>query len=63
MTQRRSCPAAPGALEAYAARFDDVFGSLAQWRGFWEHLTGLLALRDRNKTLTALAEAEAVEGA
>src|SRR5437762_3161128 len=30
MTKRRSCPVAPGPLEGYAARFDDLFGSLAQ---------------------------------
>ena len=33
MTRRRPCPAAPGLLEGYAARFDDLFGSLAQRRG------------------------------
>src|SRR5258708_34887183 len=63
MTARRSCPAAPGALEGYAARFDDLFGRLAQRRGFREYLSGLLAPRDRNKTLTALAGAEPVAGA
>ena len=63
MTRRRPCPAAPGPLEGYAARFDDLFGSLAQRRGFREYLAGLLAPRDRNKTLTALAGAEPVTGA
>jgi DDE superfamily endonuclease len=63
MTQRLPCPAAPGPLEGYAARFDDVFGSLAQRRGFREYLAGLLAPRERNKTLTALAGAEPVAGA
>jgi hypothetical protein len=63
MTARRSCPAAPGPLEGYAARFDDLFGRLAQRRGFREYLAGLLAPRDRNKTLTALAGAEPVSGA
>ena len=63
MTARRPCPAAPGPLEEYAARFDDLFGSLAQRRGFREYLAGLLAPRDRNKTLTALAGAEPVAGA
>src|SRR5258708_6092028 len=63
MTRRRPCPAAPGPLEGYAARFDDLFGSLAQRRGFREYLAGLLAPRDRNKTLTALAGAEPVAGA
>jgi hypothetical protein len=63
MTRRLPCPAAPGPLEEYAARFDDLFGSLAQRRGFREYLAGLLAPRDRNKTLTALAGAEPVTGA
>jgi len=63
MTQRRPCPVAPGPLEDYAARFDDLFGSLAQRRGFREYLAGLLAPRERNKTLTALAGAEPVTGA
>src|SRR5215468_9387248 len=63
MTRRRPCPAAPGPLEDYAARFDGVFGSLAQRRGFREYLAGLLAPRERNKTLTALAGAEPVAGA
>src|SRR5712671_2013332 len=55
MTRRLPCPEAPGPLEGYAARFDDLFGSLAQRLGFRECLAGLLAPRDRNKTLTALA--------
>jgi SRSO17 transposase len=63
MTRRRPCPAAPGPLEEYAARFDDLFGRLAQRRGFREYLAGLLTPRDRNKTLTALAGAEPVIGA
>ena len=50
-------------MEGYAARFDDLFGSLAQRRGFREYLAGLLAPRERNKTLTALAGAEPVAGA
>ena len=63
MTRRLPCPAAPGPLEGYAAWFGDPFGSLAQRRGFREYLAGLLAPRDRNKTLTALARAEPVAGA
>ena len=51
MTQRQPCPVAPGPLEGYAARFDDLFSSLAQRRGFREYLAGLLAPRDRNKTM------------
>lgn len=41
-------------LEEYATRFDDLFTRLAQRRGFREYLTGLLAPRDRNKTLTGV---------
>jgi hypothetical protein len=63
MTERRPCPAAPGPLEAYAAEFDPLFGTLAQRRGFREYLQGLLLPRDRNKTLTALAGAEPVVAA
>src|SRR5215471_18227749 len=63
MTRRVVCPVAPGPLEGYAARFDDLFGRLAQRRGFREYLAGLLAPRDRNKTLTALAGAEPAAGA
>ena len=63
MMRRRPSPAARGPLEGYAARFDDLFSRLAQRRGFREYLAGLLAPGDRNKTLTALAGAEAVTGA
>src|SRR5262249_61055227 len=63
MTRRVVCPVAPGPLEGYAARFDDLFGRLAQRRGFRGYLAGLLAPRGRNKTLTALAGAEPVTGA
>jgi SRSO17 transposase len=44
----------------YAAWFDELFTHVAQRRGFREYLAGLLAPRDRNKTLTALAGAEPV---
>ncbi|MFJ5840228.1 hypothetical protein ACIQGO_26315 [Streptomyces shenzhenensis] len=63
MTKRLPCPPAPGPLEAYAARFDDLFSTLAQRRGFREYLAGLLPPRDRNKTLTCLAGTEPVVGA
>src|SRR5262245_38364425 len=63
MTKRQPCPPAPGPLEAYAAQFDPLFGSLAQRRGLRAYLRGLLLPRDRNKTLTALAGAEPVVGA
>jgi SRSO17 transposase len=63
MTRRLPCPSAPGPLEGYAAKFDDLFSALAQRRGFREYLAGLMAPRERNKTLTALAGAEPVTGA
>ena len=63
MSKRIPCPPAPGPLEDYAAQFDDMFGSLAQRRGFRDYLQGLLLPRERNKTLTALAGAEPVVGA
>ena len=63
MTTRRPCPPAPGPLEAYAAQFDPLLGSLAQRRGLRDYLQGLLLPRDRNKTLTGLAGAEPITGA
>jgi hypothetical protein len=63
MTSRRPCPPAPGPLEDYVQRFDSLFSSLAQRRGFRDYLQGLLLPRDRNKTLTGLAGAEPVAGA
>src|ERR1700712_1060937 len=63
MTKRVACPPAPGPLEAYACQFDELFGTLAQRRGFREYVQGLLLPRDRNKTLTALVGSEPVVGA
>jgi hypothetical protein len=63
MTTRRPCPPAPGPLEDYARHFDPLLGSLAQRRGLRDYLQGLLLPRDRNKTLTALADAEPITGA
>src|SRR3954454_8046410 len=63
MTKPKPCPPAPGPLEGYAARFDELFSHLAQRRGFRQYLAGLLAPRERNKTLTCLAGAEPVTGA
>jgi DDE superfamily endonuclease len=63
MTKRLPCPPAPGPLEDYATKFDALFASLAQRRGFRAYLQGLLLPRDRNKTLTALAGAEPITGA
>ena len=63
MTARRPCPPAPGPLEDYAQHFDPLLSSLAQRRGLRDYLQGLLAPRDRNKTLTGLADAEPIVGA
>lgn len=63
MTKPVPCPPAPGPLGEYAARFDDLFTRVAQRRGSRGYLAGLLAPRERNKTLTALAGAEPVAGA
>jgi hypothetical protein len=62
MTRRLPCPATPGALEGCAARFDELFGSLAQRQGSREYLAGLLAPRDRNKVPTALGRGGAKSG-
>src|SRR6185437_10997635 len=63
VTKPVPCQPDPGPLEGYAARFDDLFTHVAQRRGFREYLAGLLAPRNRNKMLTALAGAEPVAGA
>jgi SRSO17 transposase len=63
VTARLPCPPTAAPLDAYAVHFDELFASLAQRRGFRDYLAGLLAPRDRNKTLTALAGAEPVVGA
>src|SRR5260370_1068014 len=63
MTRRRPSPAAPGPLEGYAARFDDLFTRVAQRRGFREELAGMLAPRDRKKKPAALARAGPAGGA
>src|SRR5215203_2997188 len=63
MIKRLPSPPAPGPLENFAANFDDLFGTLAQRRGFREYLQGLLLPRDRNKVLTALVGMEPIVGA
>src|ERR671933_728118 len=63
MTKRLPVTPAPGPLEGYAARFDDLFGARAQRQGFRRYLEGLLLPAERNKTLTALANTEPVVGA
>ena len=63
MTRRLPTDPAPGPLEEYAARFDDLFATLAQRQAFRRYLEGLLLPAERNKTLTALANTEPVVGA
>ncbi len=63
MTKRLPAEPAPGSLELYAARFDDLFDSLAGRQAFRRYLEGLLLPAERNKTLTALANTEPVVGA
>jgi SRSO17 transposase len=63
MTRRYPVSPAPGPLEDYAARLDDLFGARAQRHAFRRYLEGLLLPAERNKTLTALANTEPVIGA
>ena len=63
MTKRLPATPAPGPLEDYAARFDDLFATLAQRQVFRRYLEGLLLPTERNKTLTALANTEPLVGA
>jgi DDE superfamily endonuclease len=63
MTKRLPVAPAPGPLEEYAARFDDLFGARAQRQAFRRYLEGLLLPAERNKTLTALANTEPLVGA
>jgi len=50
-------------LEAFATHFDDLFSRRNQRQEFRRYLEGLLLSSQRNKTLTALANAEPIVGA
>jgi SRSO17 transposase len=63
VTKRKPVEPAPGPLEDYARRFDDLFANRAQRQGFRRYVEGLLLSDERNKTLTALANTEPVVGA
>jgi SRSO17 transposase len=63
MTRRHAAAPAPGPLEAYAQHFDDLFSKVNQRQAFRQYLAGLLLPTERNKTLTALANAEPIVGA
>ena len=63
MTARQAATPVPGPLEAYAQQFDDLFERRPQRDGFRRSLEGLLLPAERNKTLTALANAEPIAGA
>jgi SRSO17 transposase len=63
MTQRQAAAPAPAPLEAYAEQFDDLFSKVNQRDAFRRYLAGLLLPAERNKTLTALANAEPIIGA
>ena len=56
-------PPIPAPLETYAAQFDDLFPRASQRAAFRQYLGGVLLPAERNKTLTALANAEPVVGA
>ena len=62
MTKRKPVEPAPGPLEDYARRFDDLLANRAQRQGFRRYVEGLLMHEERNKTLTALANTEPVAG-
>ena len=61
-TRLAVCPA-PVPLETFAAHFDPLFSRRNQRESFRRYLEGLLRGQERNKTLTALANAEPVVGA
>lgn len=63
VTAMPAFPPIPDPLETYAAQFDDLFSRAQQRAAFRQYLAGLLLPTERNKTLTALANAAPVVGA
>lgn len=63
MTARQPVTPAPAPLEAFAQQFDPLFGKRNQREGFRRYLEALLVPAERNKTLTALVNAEPIVGA
>jgi len=63
MTSRRPVSPSPEPLEAFASHFDDLLERRSQRASFRRYLEGLLLSQERNKTLTALANAEPIVGA
>lgn len=63
MPSRLPVAATAEPLEAFVTRFDDLFTRLNQRHSFRRYLEGLLLSSERNKTLTALANAEPIVGA
>jgi hypothetical protein len=62
MPKRQPATPAPGPLEDYATAFDDLFERRNAREAFRRYLEGLLLPAERNKTLTALANAEPIVG-
>jgi SRSO17 transposase len=63
MSKRLPATPAPAPLEDYCERFDNLFSKRSQRECWRRYLEGLLLPRERNKTLTALANTEPVVGA
>jgi hypothetical protein len=63
MTARQPVTPAPAPLEEYARQYDPLFGKRNQREGLRQYLEALLIPAERNKTLTALVNAEPIEGA
>jgi SRSO17 transposase len=63
MTRRLPVVPSLGPLEVYALLFDDLLRARARRDGFRRYLEGLLLPAERNKILTAFANAEPIAGA